>query len=158
MLETLAVLAECLPGVHWHMVGSCDDQAYLRGLQALADRLGVSDRVTWHGYRHDAAAMMLGCSVTVLASHSEGVPRAIQEAMVQGVPAVMPAAFAQDLSHAGLPVTYRLQQPNALAEAIRAALIVDSSQLAVAAHWVIRRWGWATVLRDWEQIFEAVQA
>jgi hypothetical protein len=152
MLETLAVLARSLPSVHWHMVGGCEDPAYGRGLGRLATGLGVSHRVTWHGYRHDVSAIMLGCDVTVLASHSEGVPRAIQEAMILGVPTVMPAALARDVSHAGLPITYDQQEPHALAGAIRTALHVDARQLGAAARWVARRWGWDAVLNDWERV------
>ena len=74
---------------------------------------------------------MIGCDVTVLASHSEGVPRAIQEAMALGVPTVMPAALGHDLYTAGLPVLYRSQQPSDLARAIETALIVDPSTAAV---------------------------
>jgi hypothetical protein len=152
MLRALAVLRRTWPEVHWHMAGGCDDEGYLDWLSAVSIELGVHDQVTWHGHRKDATAMMQGADVTVLTSHSEGVPRAIQEAMVLGVPTVMPALLAVDLRHAGLPVTYASQRPGALARAIGAALRIDCHQLARASRWVTRRWGWHTVLEDWVSV------
>ncbi|MGH3788314.1 MAG: glycosyltransferase [Pseudonocardiaceae bacterium] len=152
ILEALALLAQSRPQVHWHMVGSADDLHYLQGLRATSERLGVSESVTWHGHRNDAEALMLDCDVTVLASRSEGVPRAIQEAMALGVPTVMPAGLAPDLEGAGLPILYRSQHPRALARAIETAMIADPVRLAYAAQWVTQRWSRDVVLRDWESI------
>ena len=151
MLETLPLLADSFADIHWHMVGGWQDEAYLRTLQKQAARLGVGHLITWHGYRRDVAEMMLGSDVAVLASHSEGVPRAVQEAMALGVPTVMPAAFAADVSHEGLPVTYCRQAPRNLAAAIETALHVDTHRLSAAASWVTRRWGWEAVLSDWKR-------
>jgi glycosyltransferase involved in cell wall biosynthesis len=151
MLETLRLLADSLPDIHWHMVGGWQGEAYLRTLQKQAARLGVGHLITWHGYRRDVAEMMLSSDVAVLASHSEGVPRAVQESMALGVPTVMPAAFAADVSHDGLPVTYCRQAPGDLAAAIEAALRVDTHRLRAAASWVTRRWGWEAVLSDWKR-------
>ncbi|MBB5967067.1 glycosyltransferase [Planomonospora venezuelensis] len=156
MLEACAVLAERSPGTHWHMVGGCDDSAYLRRLRRNAERLGVSQRITWHGYRDDAGAMMLGSDVTVLASHSEGVPRAIQEAMALGVPTVMPGSLARDLLHAGLPVTYEPDGPEALARAVEAARLVGTDRLAAAAAWTGRTWAWSRVLGDWARVLSRI--
>jgi glycosyltransferase involved in cell wall biosynthesis len=151
VLEALACLAERSPGVHWHMAGGAEDPGYLGSLQQLARGLGVGDRVTWHGHRPDVAALMRGSDVTVLASHREGVPRAIQEAMAHGVPTVMPALLAGDLTHAGLPVTYHEASAEGLAAAVEEAVAVDAGHRRTAARWVRRRWGEAAVLRDWER-------
>jgi len=151
MLRALAILARSEASVHWHMVGSCDDDAYRHQLECLARQLGVASHVTWHGYRDDVAAVMRGCDVVVLASLSEGVPRAIQEAIGLGVPTVMPASLASDLAYADLPIVYRDQEPGALARAIRAARSVDATKLALAAAGVTQRWGWATVLEHWKR-------
>jgi hypothetical protein len=152
ILEALVILARSHPAVRWHMVGRLEDEAYFGRLRITARRLGVSHVISWHGYRPDVLALVRGSHVAVLASHSEGVPRAIQEAMVLGVPTVLPAALARDLSHAGLPVGYHRQEPQALAEAVTAALRVDPRRLTAAARWVERRWGWAAVLADWQRV------
>jgi Glycosyl transferases group 1 len=118
MLEALALLAERMPRLHWHMAGECGNQRYAGELQDRACRLGVESAVTWHGHRDDIANMMRGSDVVVLASKSEGVPRAIQEAMLLGIPTVSSSAFGHELRHAGLPVLYHSRDPFALAEAI----------------------------------------
>lgn len=152
MLDALTVLSQRWPDVHWHMVGGCTDLSYLRTLREGARRRGVDGRVTWHGYRDDATAMMLGSDVTVLSSHSEGVPRAIQEAILLAVPTVMPEALSTDLAHAGLPVTYRDNGPDALARAIELALSVDVHRRNAAARWVAQNWGWDRILDDWKSV------
>lgn len=152
MLRACAFLARRAPGICWHMAGGCEQPTYLGWLQALAARLGVTRNVVWHGYRPDVKAMMRGSHVTVLASHHEGVPRAIQEAMALGVPTVLPAALARDLSYGGLPVTYRPDGPEALARAVEEALAVDKGRLAAAACWVGRTWAWERILGDWARV------
>ncbi|MFD7479031.1 glycosyltransferase [Streptomyces sp. NPDC059837] len=149
MLEACAVLAAG-SDVRWHMVGGCDDPSYLTRLQAMARRLGVADRVLWHGYRPDARRFMLGSAVTVLASHHEGVPRAVQEAMTLGVPTVMPKALATDLAHAGLPVTYS-GGAEELARAIEYATNIGGDVLAAAAARTGRVWSRERVLQDWNR-------
>jgi glycosyltransferase involved in cell wall biosynthesis len=95
--------------------------------------------------------MMLGSDVVVLSSHSEGVPRAIQEAMALGVPTVMPAFLAYDLVHGELPVTYASNRASDLARAVETAIKVAPDRRAAVSRWVLRTWGWNRVLRDWER-------
>ena len=154
MLQTLPLLVRRWPAVHWHMAGAGDDAAYWDQMRTFAVQLGVSEHVTWHGYVCDAAAMITGSHVTILASHSEGVPRVIQEAMVLRVPTVIPAPLGAELHHSGLPVRFAPNDPGALSEAIAAALRVGSDRLSAASDWVTRTWSWARVLRDWAVAFE----
>lgn len=152
ILRALAELAADLPDVHWHLVGDGQVAAYEHELRTLADALGVSGRLTWHGYRDDATDLMRAADAVVLASYSEGLPRVIQEAMLLRVPTVMPAALAVDLAHAGLPVGYDRQRPRDLAAAVRTALGAGPDQLAAAADGVGRRWSWPTILAQWDRV------
>ena len=140
ILRALAELAADLPDVHWHLVGDGQVPTYEQELRTLADALGVSGRLTWHGYRVDAADLMRAADAVVLASYSEGLPRVIQEAMLLRVPTVLPAEMAVDLAHAGLPVVYDSHEPRDLAAAVRVALGVAPERLSVAADEVGRRW------------------
>jgi len=65
--------------------------AYLRFLQAEADRLGVADRVVFAGYRDDVPALLAGCDVVCLPSRTEGLPLVVLEAMARGKPVVAAA-------------------------------------------------------------------
>ncbi len=60
-------------------------------LEAAAARLGVADRVRWHGYVGDRAAYLdalRGADLFALPSHAEGVPKVVIEAMAAGLPVV----------------------------------------------------------------------
>jgi glycosyltransferase involved in cell wall biosynthesis len=62
--------------------------AYLRELEAEADRLGVAQRVVFADYRPDVPALIAGCDVFCLPSSAEGLPLVVLEAMAQGKPVV----------------------------------------------------------------------
>jgi glycosyltransferase involved in cell wall biosynthesis len=54
-------------------------------------RLGLGERFGLLGYRPDAARVLAGCDVFALASHYEGFPVALMEALVLGLPVVATA-------------------------------------------------------------------
>lgn len=60
-------------------------------MQALADRLGVSARVTFPGEIPDALELMRASDLVVLPSISEGLPITLVEAMALGRPVVTTA-------------------------------------------------------------------
>lgn len=60
-------------------------------LRAEAERLGVSDRVVFAGYRDDVPALLAGCDVFCLPSRAEGLPLVVLEAMAAGKPVVATA-------------------------------------------------------------------
>jgi glycosyltransferase involved in cell wall biosynthesis len=55
---------------------------------ACRDRLGLQEIVTLTGYRPDAARLMAGCDIFLLASKWEGLPVALMEASAIGLPIV----------------------------------------------------------------------
>ncbi len=90
LLAACALLAGRGVDFRLELIGK--DEGRGRELAALAARLGIAEAVVWHGgvdhgeiARHLAAADLF-----VLASHSEGVPVSMMEAMAAGVPVVGP--------------------------------------------------------------------
>lgn len=63
----------------------------LAALAALADRLGVAERVIFLGQVADVAEVLDGADVFVFASLYEGLPNAVLEAMSAGLPVVTTA-------------------------------------------------------------------
>lgn len=83
------VLATC-PGARFVVVGAAGagEKEYEAGLQVLARRLGVEDRVAFMGHRSDALEIMSELSVCCITSDREPFPRTLLEGQLLGVPVV----------------------------------------------------------------------
>jgi glycosyltransferase involved in cell wall biosynthesis len=83
-----AVAASRRPALHAVWVG---DGPLLDRTAARARRLGIADRVHLLGQRDDVAALLPGFDVFAMSSRYEGMPCALAEAMVCGIPAAATA-------------------------------------------------------------------
>ena len=119
-LATLVEAAARMPrgSIHFLLLGRISDSK----IRPLIRKCGLEAVMHTPGYRSDAAALMGACDLFVMPSlRREGLPRAVIEAMAQGVPAVvtnvggMPEIVEQQKS--GLIV--EPGDPRALAEAIQ---------------------------------------
>jgi len=93
-------------------------------LEQLAEKLGVSARVTFLGFRSDIPQLLACADVVVLPSLAEGLPLAVLEAMSAGTPLVATAIGGTDEAVTD-GVTGLLVPPrdgNALAEAVERVL------------------------------------
>ncbi len=122
-----------LPGVHYRMAGAGEEQARYR---ALAERLGVADRVHFLGPVANADLPMLyrAANVVVMPSVSEGLANAWVEALACGTPIVISdAGGAAELVES--PVAGRIVErtPGAIASAVQALLAAPSAPADVAA-------------------------
>lgn len=109
-------------------------------LVALADRLGVADRVRFLGFRDDVPDLLAAADVFCLSSHQEGLPVAFMEACALGLPSVVTAVGGL-VDHVVTDRTGVLVppgDPDAVAEAL--VRLVDDAELrrdlggAAAAH------------------------
>jgi L-malate glycosyltransferase len=87
LLEALAILAPSDEALRLDVAG---DGPLRPAYEAQADRLGLADRVTFHGFRSkaDLAELMRRSDLFVLASRFENNPCVILEAMASGLPVV----------------------------------------------------------------------
>jgi glycosyltransferase involved in cell wall biosynthesis len=87
-----------LPDLDWTLAiaGGERDPVYAHGLAALAEELGVTQRVTFGGEVDGGAldALWQGADVFALASHWEGYGMAVAEALARGLPVAVTAGGA----------------------------------------------------------------
>jgi glycosyltransferase involved in cell wall biosynthesis len=86
-LRAAATVAQSLPDAVFVCFGEGDSDRSQQ-LRSLANDLGVSDRVKWVGVRHDMQAVYSAFDAIVCASHSEGGPNVVAEAMACCTPCV----------------------------------------------------------------------
>jgi glycosyltransferase involved in cell wall biosynthesis len=134
----LDVLIEALPGipapVQLSVIGAGPERSRL---QELAARLGVTERIRWHGLVGDAGRLIGGFDLLVLSSRSEGTPIVIFEARAAGVPVVATAVGGVPDALAGYDaVLVPAESPVALSGAIRTRL-ADGRRLQTSPrHWL----------------------
>lgn len=96
-LRMAALLAAKRPKAWFLLIGApygarlAAPGAYERELRALAESLGLAQRVVFTGYREDAFRLLQNFSVLVLPSEREALGGVLIEAMAAGVPAVASA-------------------------------------------------------------------
>lgn len=84
-VEVAALVHREMPNVHWLLVG---DGELRHPVEERVDQRGLGDRIRLLGWRRDVAALLGITDLFVLTSLSEGLPRAMLEAMAAGIPIV----------------------------------------------------------------------
>jgi glycosyltransferase involved in cell wall biosynthesis len=88
LLEAMRLLTVDVPGAHLLLVGDYADKEYCDSVLRQISALGLSNHVTYLGARHDVPAILRACDIGVLGSRSEGLPLALLEYGMAGLPAV----------------------------------------------------------------------
>jgi len=86
-LQAAALLAVSHPDARFVCVGDSPGQTR-DNLRALADRLGLNDKLVWAGIRPDMPATHNALDIATSSSISEGFSNTLAEAMACGVPCV----------------------------------------------------------------------
>jgi glycosyltransferase involved in cell wall biosynthesis len=86
-----------------HIIGSGESRL-VGELHRVAEELGVSDRVIWHGWqdRKDAHTILSDAGVLAVTSHAENYCHSAVEAMLLGTPVVMVNRIASALDFGAL--------------------------------------------------------
>lgn len=132
LLEAVALLP---PAVHCVLAGDGEERD---ALVALAERLGVADRVHFVGWRSDTTAVLAALDVFVLCSDREGMSNAMLEALAVGVPVVSTPVSGADealepLADGTAPGVIVPFDSAALAEALRGVMDDPARREAMAA-------------------------
>lgn len=155
LLAAAAQLASRHPHLRFKIAG---DGPRLSELRALADSLGIADRVAFLGHREDVPALLAEADAFVLPSRSEAFPNGAIEAMAAGLPVIASATGGLldlvDSGRTGLLVPP--DDANALADAL-AGLIASPGRAAAlgasAREEVTRRYSFDRMVRAFEDLY-----
>ena len=88
LVDALPLLRRAAGDIRLVLVGREDDVSFGRRLRRAASAAGVQQHVWWAGYVRDPLPIIAHSNVFAIASHSEGGPMVVLEAMACGVPVV----------------------------------------------------------------------
>lgn len=112
----LDALAQSPPSFRLAIIGDGPEREALRH---QADRLGISDRIHWHGSIPSAGSLLSAFDVFVLSSRTEGTPIALLEAMNAGVPIVATrVGGVPDVVTSAQALLVPSEQPGMIAQAL----------------------------------------
>jgi glycosyltransferase involved in cell wall biosynthesis len=110
LLDAIALLRRQGIAVHLRAVGAFESPQYAAQLAAHAERLGLTEHVTWTGFTRRVTEELLKMDLFVLPSlFGEGLPMVVLEAMTAGTPIVATRV-------AGIPEAIRHAQDGVLVD------------------------------------------
>lgn len=159
LLEALAQL----PQKNWeiHILGQGPEEGNWR---SVADKLGVSDHLRWHGMlqRDAALALMNECHLLVHTSVKEGTPHVVLEALALGLPVLCHDSCGMGTAvddRSGIKVP--LQDPKTsiagFREALRAILLQPGLIAKLSAGAIARanQLSWTSIMRKLSDAYES---
>lgn len=120
-------------------------RGYGQRLQQMAERLSVSEKVSWAGMRSDMRNVYSGLDIHVSSSRSEGFPNVVGEAMSCAVPCVVTDAGDAAMIVGDTGFVSPSRNPPALAASLMSCIGSDRNELGLNArrrieeHWSVRR-------------------
>lgn len=153
LIKAMAMVVQQVPDAHLLLVGKRADEHYAQKVESLILQLRLEHWVSWLGEREDVPNILHACDVGVLSSSSEGLPLALLEYGMVGLPTVatrvgqcaevlddgrvgylVPPNSAYDLAQAILEL---LQSPNRREDIGRR--FKDHVERTYSAHAVVKR-------------------
>jgi glycosyltransferase involved in cell wall biosynthesis len=151
MIRALAATRDA----HLSIIG---DGVERQRVEQLALELGVSERVTFHGVRQDASALLAAFDGVVLSSRTEGTPIVLLEAIAAGTPVIATLVGGiPDVVQAQHALTVPSENPAALAAAID-ALRADPAAARERAHRALARLRDRYAIAPWVAAYDRVYA
>jgi glycosyltransferase involved in cell wall biosynthesis len=88
LLAAMERVLSKVPHAYLLLVGNAGEPRYVRLVQDQIQQEKLHGHVAWLGARNDVEAVLQGCDIGVLSSQSEGLPLALLEYGMAGLPAV----------------------------------------------------------------------
>lgn len=92
ILKVFAKLTENKPYSKLVLIGAEETEE----LKSLSDKLGITDRIIYLGFRADVAELLSACDVFLFPSTSEGLPVSVIEAQAASLPVLMSDAVTEE--------------------------------------------------------------
>jgi len=147
-----------LPDAHLSIAGDGPER---EALTALAAELGVAERVHLLGWRHDTGALLAECDVLVCPSRHEPLGNVVIEGWSARRPVVAAASSGPSelIAHGETGLLVPIDDPDALASAIRAALdrATRSSLVAAGRLRYEADFAEAAVVERWRRFLRSVE-
>jgi len=120
----MALVVKRRPRAHLLLAGATKDQAYVDLVKREISLLALEANVSLLGERHDVATILRECDIGVLSSASEGLPLALIEYGMAGLPVVSTSVgqCPEVLDHGRAGVLVAPAAPKLLAEALLSLL------------------------------------
>jgi glycosyltransferase involved in cell wall biosynthesis len=143
-----------LPGMYLEFVGVGPLE---RDLRALASKLGLADRIVFHGLRTDVRELMRSADIFVMHSEYEGMPMALLEAGAEAMPVLatpvgsIPAVLGENRGW--------MAQPDLFAQALRYVVSDPLAAITAGRHLhshVLRNHSINMAVRKHEQLYTRV--
>lgn len=135
-LRAAAQVADAVPQARFLCLGA-GPAAYRTRLQTLAADLGISERVIWPEPTCDMRAVYNALTVFCLASHAEGFPNVVAEAMACAKECVVTDVGDAALVVGAAGIVVPREDPGALADAILTALARSAEPSAAARQRIV---------------------
>lgn len=120
LIRAMAELRLKAPQVHLLLVGESLDLDYRDTILAQISQLGLGSKITYLGARQDVAAILRASDIGVLSSESEGLPLALLEYGMCGLPVVATKVgqCGEVLDHGAAGILVLPSSPQSLADAL----------------------------------------
>lgn len=88
LFEAMRIVLRNVPDAHVLLIGGYSDKEYCDSTITRIAAMGLSNSVTYLGTRPDVPAILRHCDIGVLGSQSEGLPLALLEYGISGLPSI----------------------------------------------------------------------
>ncbi|OHA58405.1 MAG: hypothetical protein A2571_01335 [Candidatus Vogelbacteria bacterium RIFOXYD1_FULL_44_32] len=148
--------------ITFHIAGMGEEENKLRG---LATKLGVADRVIFHGLvaRENLPSFLMAGDIFIRPSRSEGLGNSFLEAMAVGLPIVAPlvGGITDFLVDKETGFVIKPESPASIAEVVKYVLEEENKTEVLgvtqtARELVVDRFDWTKISQQFRELFESI--
>ncbi len=161
LLRAMALVIQQVPAAHLLLVGAVNNSAYYDFIKKEVTQHKLDQHISLLGQRRDVSAVLRACDIGVLSSTSEGLPMALLEYGMAGLPAVATGVgqCAEVLDGGQTGIIIPPAAPDKLAEALLSLLRSPEQRLGLGErfhHRVQEVYSSGPVIQQIRRVYDAV--